>query len=93
MPPVIKEGSALVTSQLSQDALLPCEVEGDGLTTVTWRKDGFRVSPDDKKYVRARARTQTRLHAREYQYSKTVYCVFLSGTQYQRDPCSSMRWS
>ncbi|XP_024909219.1 hemicentin-1 [Cynoglossus semilaevis] len=51
LPPVIKEGSALVTSQLSQDALLPCEVEGDGLTTVTWRKDGFRVSPDDKKYT------------------------------------------
>ncbi|KAM9810462.1 hemicentin-1 [Neosynchiropus ocellatus] len=50
MPPVIKEGSAVVTTHVGQDAVLPCQVEGDATTTVTWRKDGFPIPHDNIKY-------------------------------------------
>ncbi|CAJ1068041.1 hemicentin-1 [Xyrichtys novacula] len=51
LPPVIKEGSTTVTAHVGQDAVLPCEVEGDLSTTVIWRKDGFPVTQDNKKYT------------------------------------------
>lgn len=49
VPPVIKEGSTVVTAHVGQDAVLPCEVEGDLSATVMWRKDGFPVTQDNKK--------------------------------------------
>ncbi|XP_074526683.1 hemicentin-1 [Halichoeres trimaculatus] len=51
LPPVIKEGSTVVTAHVGQDAVLPCEVEGDLSATVMWRKDGFPVAQDNKKYT------------------------------------------
>ncbi|XP_056132043.1 hemicentin-1 [Lampris incognitus] len=51
LPPVIKESSSVVTAHLSQDAILPCEVEGNVSPTVMWRKDGFPVVHDNNKYT------------------------------------------
>lgn len=53
VPPVIKESSSVVTAHMGQDAVLPCEVEGDSSPTVMWRKDGFPVVHDTNKYVPA----------------------------------------
>uniref|UniRef100_A0A087YHW1 Cell adhesion molecule-related/down-regulated by oncogenes n=1 Tax=Poecilia formosa TaxID=48698 RepID=A0A087YHW1_POEFO len=50
LPPVIKESSSLVTVHLGQDVVLPCEVEGDSLPAVIWRKDGFPVPRDNNKF-------------------------------------------
>lgn len=52
VPPVIKESSSVVTTHLGQDAVLPCEVEGDASPTVIWRKDGFPLTQDNNKYAR-----------------------------------------
>ncbi|TMS03749.1 Hemicentin-2 [Larimichthys crocea] len=51
LPPVIKEGSSVVTAHIGQDAVLPCEVEDDSSATVMWRKDGFPISQDNNKYT------------------------------------------
>ncbi|TKS79048.1 Hemicentin-2 [Collichthys lucidus] len=51
LPPVIKEGSSMVTAHIGQDAVLPCEVEDDSSATVVWRKDGFPISQDNNKYT------------------------------------------
>ncbi|KAG7241454.1 hypothetical protein INR49_025655 [Caranx melampygus] len=51
LPPVIKESSSVVTTHVGQEAVLPCEVEGDSSPTVMWRKDGFPVSQDNNKYT------------------------------------------
>ncbi|XP_012721740.2 hemicentin-1 [Fundulus heteroclitus] len=51
LPPVIKESSSLVTVHIGQDVVLPCEVEGDSLPAVIWRKDGFPVPKDNNKYT------------------------------------------
>uniref|UniRef100_A0A3B4XL25 Hemicentin-1-like n=1 Tax=Seriola lalandi dorsalis TaxID=1841481 RepID=A0A3B4XL25_SERLL len=51
LPPVIKESGSLVTAHVGQEAVLPCEVEGDSSPTVMWRKDGFPVSQDNNKYM------------------------------------------
>ncbi|XP_038853583.1 hemicentin-1-like [Salvelinus namaycush] len=51
MPPVIRESSSVVTAHISQDAVLPCEVEGDASLTILWRKDGIPIGPDDNKYT------------------------------------------
>lgn len=51
VPPVIKESSSVVTAHVGQDAVLPCEVEGDSSPTIMWRKDGFPINKDNKKYV------------------------------------------
>lgn len=51
VPPVIKESTSLVTVHIGQDVVLPCEVEGDSLPVVVWRKDGFPVPKDNNKYV------------------------------------------
>lgn len=39
----------MATAHVGQDAVLPCEVEGDSSTTVMWRKDGFPVTQDNNK--------------------------------------------
>lgn len=49
VPPVIKEGSTVVTAHINQEAVLPCEFEGDTSATVIWRKDGFPLTQDTKK--------------------------------------------
>ncbi|KAA8592798.1 hypothetical protein FQN60_018253 [Etheostoma spectabile] len=51
LPPVIKESSSVVTAHVGQNAVLPCEVEGDSSTTVLWRKDGFPITQDHNKYT------------------------------------------
>ncbi|KAG9270615.1 hemicentin-2-like [Astyanax mexicanus] len=43
LPPVIRQGSSLVTVHVSQNAVLPCEVEGENPPEVLWRKDGGPV--------------------------------------------------
>ncbi|XP_068166004.1 hemicentin-1 [Antennarius striatus] len=47
-PPLIRDGSPVVTSHEGQDAALRCEFDGDASATVTWRKDGFPVTADNK---------------------------------------------
>ncbi|KAM9391508.1 hemicentin-1 [Pholidichthys leucotaenia] len=51
LPPVIKESSSVVTVHVGQDAVLPCEVEGDSSPAVMWRKDGFPIAQDNNKYT------------------------------------------
>lgn len=41
----------MATVHIGQDAVLPCEVEGDSSPVVMWRKDGFPVRQDNNKYV------------------------------------------
>ncbi|XP_026768070.3 hemicentin-1 isoform X3 [Pangasianodon hypophthalmus] len=48
LPPVIREGSPLVTAHVNQKVLLPCEVEGDSAPSVLWRKDGVPVLFDNR---------------------------------------------
>ncbi|KAK1155520.1 hemicentin-1-like [Acipenser oxyrinchus oxyrinchus] len=48
--PVIKAGSSLVTANVNQPALLPCEVEGSPSPTVTWRKDGSPISHEHTRF-------------------------------------------
>ncbi|XP_060737332.1 hemicentin-1 isoform X1 [Tachysurus vachellii] len=48
LPPVIKEGSSLVTAHVHQMVVLPCEVEGDSAPSVSWRKNGVPVLFDNK---------------------------------------------
>ncbi|TRY54403.1 hypothetical protein DNTS_023681 [Danionella cerebrum] len=43
LPPVIREGSSLIIAHVSQDAVLPCEVDGAPSSSVLWRKDGAPV--------------------------------------------------
>lgn len=51
VPPVIKEGSSVVTAHVNQEAVLACEYLGDTPVTVMWRKDGFPIAKDNKKWV------------------------------------------
>lgn len=48
VPPVIKEGSPVVTANIGQDTVLPCEVEEGSSVTVMWRKDGFPITQNNK---------------------------------------------
>lgn len=41
----------MVTAHIGQDAVLPCEVEGDTSAMVIWRKDGFPLTQDNNKWV------------------------------------------
>lgn len=41
----------MVTVHIGQDAVLPCEVEDDSSPAVMWKKDGFPIHQDNKKYV------------------------------------------
>ncbi|KAK3540674.1 hypothetical protein QTP70_034595, partial [Hemibagrus guttatus] len=50
LPPVIKEGSSLVTAHVNQMVVLSCEVEGDSAPFVLWRKNGVPVL-SDKRFV------------------------------------------
>lgn len=48
VPPVIREGSSLVTAHVNQKVALSCEVEGDAAASVLWRKDGLPVLLDNR---------------------------------------------
>ncbi|XP_062854783.1 hemicentin-1 [Trichomycterus rosablanca] len=50
-PPVIRDGSSLVTSHVNQRVVLPCEVEGDSDPVVVWRKDGHPVQFHNDRLV------------------------------------------
>ncbi|XP_075903122.1 hemicentin-1 [Nelusetta ayraudi] len=50
LPPVIKEGTSVVTAHINQEAVLQCEYTGDTSATVMWRKDGFPIAKDNTKY-------------------------------------------
>ncbi|XP_030000348.1 hemicentin-1 [Sphaeramia orbicularis] len=73
LPPVIKESSSVVTAHVGQDALLPCEVEGDS-TTVMWRKDGFPISQDNKKYTML-SQGSLRVHGVQLSDAGRYYCT------------------
>ncbi|KAM4616042.1 hemicentin-1 [Polymixia lowei] len=51
LPPVIRNSGSVVTAHVGQDAVLPCEVEGEVSPTVMWRKDGFPLIHDNNKYM------------------------------------------
>ncbi|XP_014015728.2 hemicentin-1 [Salmo salar] len=51
LPPVIRESSSEVTAHISQDAVLPCEVEGETSPRVMWRKNGIPIDSDNNKYI------------------------------------------
>ncbi|XP_059849711.1 hemicentin-1-like [Hypanus sabinus] len=48
--PSIKTGSPSVSVVISQPAVLECEVHGHPKPTVTWRKDGTLLSPDNPRF-------------------------------------------
>ncbi|XP_067083733.1 hemicentin-1 [Osmerus mordax] len=50
LAPVIRESSSMVTSHSGQDALLPCQLEAGASVTVTWRKDGLPLAPNNNRY-------------------------------------------
>uniref|UniRef100_A0A8C4IV11 Hemicentin-2 n=1 Tax=Dicentrarchus labrax TaxID=13489 RepID=A0A8C4IV11_DICLA len=74
LPPVIKEGSSVVTAHISQDAVLPCEVEGDTSTTVMWRKDGFPITQDNNKYTML-SEGSLRVHGVQLSDAGRYYCT------------------
>ncbi|XP_059193550.1 hemicentin-1 [Centropristis striata] len=74
LPPVIKESSSVVTAHVGQDAVLPCEVEGDSSTTVMWRKDGFPVTQDNKKYTML-SEGSLRVHGVQLSDAGRYYCT------------------
>ncbi|XP_058491292.1 hemicentin-1 [Solea solea] len=73
LPPVIKESSSLVTTRVGQDAVLPCQVDGDSSPAVTWRKDGFPVSVDNKKYTLSEG--SLRIHGVQLSDAGRYYCT------------------
>ncbi|KAK7933456.1 hypothetical protein WMY93_004352 [Mugilogobius chulae] len=74
LPPVIKEGSAVVTAHLDQDALLQCEVQGDSIPTVMWRKDGFPLPQDNAKYSQS-SQGSLRVHKVQISDSGRYFCT------------------
>ncbi|XP_029295180.1 LOW QUALITY PROTEIN: hemicentin-1 [Cottoperca gobio] len=74
LPPVIKESSSSVTAHVGQDAVLPCEVEGDSSATVMWRKDGFPVTQDNKKYTML-SEGSLRVHGVQLSDAGRYYCT------------------
>ncbi|XP_067377843.1 hemicentin-1 isoform X1 [Channa argus] len=74
LPPVIKDSGSVVTAHVGQDAVLPCEVEGDSSPTVTWRKDGFPVSQDNNKYT-VLLEGSLRVHGVQLSDAGRYYCT------------------
>ncbi|KAM8887343.1 hemicentin-1 [Spinachia spinachia] len=73
-PPVIKESSSLVTAHVGHDAVLPCEVEDDTSTTIVWRKDGFPITKDNKKYTMSPGGS-VRVHGVQLSDAGRYYCT------------------
>ncbi|XP_039476218.1 hemicentin-1 [Oreochromis aureus] len=74
LPPVIRESSSVVTVHIGQDAVLPCEVEGDSSPVVMWRKDGFPVRQDNNKYT-ILSEGSLRVHAAQLNNAGRYYCT------------------
>ncbi|XP_041856289.1 hemicentin-1 [Melanotaenia boesemani] len=74
LPPVIKESGSVVTVHTGQDAVLPCEVEGDSSPVVMWRKDGFPVPKDSIKYT-ALSEGSLRIHGAQLNDAGRYYCT------------------
>ncbi|XP_063051892.1 hemicentin-1-like [Engraulis encrasicolus] len=51
LPPVIREGSSVVTAHVNQDAVLPCEVEGGTNPSVVWRRDTGLLALGNGRYT------------------------------------------
>ncbi|KAL0979469.1 hypothetical protein UPYG_G00185480 [Umbra pygmaea] len=73
LPPVIRESSSLVTSHISQDAVLPCEVEEDTSLTVDWRRDGIPIAPNNKYNILPEG--SLRVHAVQLSDAGHYYCT------------------
>ncbi|XP_033947808.1 hemicentin-1 [Pseudochaenichthys georgianus] len=74
LPPVIKKSSSEVTAHVGQDAVLPCEVEGDSSATVMWRKDGFPITKDNNKYT-VLSEGSLRVHGVQLSDAGRYYCT------------------
>ncbi|XP_071783895.2 hemicentin-1 [Centroberyx gerrardi] len=74
LPPVIKESSSVVTAHVGQDAVLPCEVEGDSSPTIMWRKDGFPVIQDNNKFTML-SEGSLRIHGVQLSDAGRYYCT------------------
>lgn len=83
----------MVTAHLGQDAVLPCEVEGDTSAMVIWRKDGFPITQDNNKWVQTSVLhfiSSSMIPFHRFMF----YSVFVLGTLcYQRAPCGYMEFS
>ncbi|KAJ8413768.1 hypothetical protein AAFF_G00063660 [Aldrovandia affinis] len=51
LPPLIKAGPSVVTTHINQAAVLPCDAEGTPTPSVTWRKDGLPLVPDNSRFT------------------------------------------
>uniref|UniRef100_A0A3P8SNR4 Uncharacterized protein n=1 Tax=Amphiprion percula TaxID=161767 RepID=A0A3P8SNR4_AMPPE len=74
LPPKIKESGTVVTVHIGQDAVLPCEVEGDSSPVVMWRKDGFPISPDNNKFTTL-SEGSLRIHGAQLNDAGRYYCT------------------
>ncbi|KAM6930619.1 hemicentin-1 [Xenentodon cancila] len=73
LPPVIKDGTSVVTVHVGQDAVLPCEVEGDSLPAVMWRKDGL-VLPKNNKFTML-SEGSLQIHGAQLTDAGRYYCT------------------
>nr|XP_046206515.1 hemicentin-1-like [Oncorhynchus gorbuscha] len=74
LPPVIRESSSEVTAHIRQDAVLPCEVEGETSPRVMWRKNGVPIDPDNNKYTML-SEGSLRVKAVQLSDSGRYYCT------------------
>uniref|UniRef100_A0A3B5AUN6 Cell adhesion molecule-related/down-regulated by oncogenes n=1 Tax=Stegastes partitus TaxID=144197 RepID=A0A3B5AUN6_9TELE len=74
LPPKIKESSTVVTVHIGQDAVLPCEVEGDSSPAVMWRKDGFPIPQDNNRYT-VLSEGSLRVHGAQLNDAGRYYCT------------------
>ncbi|XP_076126836.1 hemicentin-1 [Alosa pseudoharengus] len=51
LPPVIREGSSVVTAHVNQDAVLPCEVQDGTSPSVIWRRDSGPLALGNGRYT------------------------------------------
>ncbi|TWW61140.1 Hemicentin-1 [Takifugu flavidus] len=73
LPPIIRESSSEVTTHIGQDALLPCEVEEESHATVTWRKDGFPITQDNRYTLLSEG--SLRIHGVQLSDAGRYYCT------------------
>ncbi|KAK5871231.1 hypothetical protein PBY51_004123 [Eleginops maclovinus] len=74
LPPVIKKSSSELTAHVGENAVLPCEVEGDTSATVMWRKDGFPITKDNNKYT-VLSEGSLRVHGVQLSDAGRYYCT------------------
>ncbi|XP_037536631.1 hemicentin-2 [Nematolebias whitei] len=74
LPPVIKESASMITVHVGQDAVLPCEVEGDSSSTVMWRKDGFPLPRNNNRYTML-SEGSLQIHRTQVNDAGRYYCT------------------